>query len=286
MRPHADSPAQPPDDAGEQMKSVLVTGATDGIGRESARQLLELGLHVLVHGRNEARATKAASALTTSNGAGKASPVWGDFSRMREVASLAEQVVALVPRLDTLINNAGVYPSDRHMSEDGFEMTMAVNHFATYLLTRKLLASIERAPRGRIVTVSSMTHQGATLDVEDLEIARGWSAYGAYATSKLANLLFTHALAERMHGREITANALHPGVVGTKLLRAGFGGGGGSVQDGAATSVYLATSPKVDGLTGRYFIACREKKPARGARDRELAEALWLRSEHLLRNFL
>ena len=268
------------------MKTALVTGATDGIGRETARRLLEHGLHVLVHGRSESKATEAASALNAESGSANATPVWGDFSRMREVASMADQVNALVPQLDVLINNAGVYEKERRMSEDGFEMTMAVNHFASFLLTRRLLPTIECAPRGRIVTVSSMTHQGAKLDTKDLELSRDWSAYGAYGTSKLANLLFTHALADRIRGGETTANALHPGVVATKLLRAGFSKGGGSVQDGAATSVHLATSPKVEGLSGRYFVGCREKKPTGAARDGKLADAFWTASERALEKFL
>ena len=139
------------------MKSALVTGATDGIGRETARQLLKLGLHVLVHGRSESKATAAASALNAVSGSANVTPVWADFSRMREVVNMAEQVNALIPQLDILINNAGVYEKERRMSEDGFEMTMAVNHFASFLLTRRLLAAIVSAPRGRIVTVSSMT---------------------------------------------------------------------------------------------------------------------------------
>ncbi|MEE2983283.1 MAG: SDR family NAD(P)-dependent oxidoreductase [Pseudomonadota bacterium] len=268
------------------MKSVLVTGATDGIGRETARQLLELGLHVLVHGRSESKATAAAAALNAVSASANATPVWADFSRMREVVNMAEQVNALIPQLDILINNAGVYEKERRMSEDGFEMTMAVNHFASFLLTRRLLPAIESAPRGRIVMVSSMTHQGANLDPKDLELSHDWSAYGAYGTSKLANLLFTYSLAERMRSGETTANALHPGVVATKLLHAGFSKGGGSVQDGAATSVHLATSPKVEGLSGRYFVSCRENKPTRAARDGKLADAFWTASERALEKFL
>ena len=268
------------------MKSVLVTGATDGIGRATAEQLLEHDWQVLVHGRNETKATKTASDLATAAHHGKTAPVWGDFTRMREVVDLADQINACVPSLDALVNNAGVYEKQRRMSDDGLEMTMAVNHFAHFLLTLKLLETIEKAPEGRIVVVSSMTHQGADLDPRDLELSRDWSGYGAYATSKLANVLFTRALAERIRGGNTTANALHPGVIGTKLLRSSSGMGGGTVGDGARTSVFLATSPEVAGVSGAYFVDCRQQKPSRAARNAKLAEALWSSSENILAEFL
>ena len=268
------------------MKSVLVTGATDGIGRATAQQLLEQDWHVLVHGRNEASATNAASDLSAAAHKGKTSPVWGDFSRMRDVVDLADQVSSCTGSLDVLVNNAGVYEKQRRITQDGFELTMAVNHFAHFLLTLKLLKTIEQAPNGRIVVVSSMTHQGAELDPSDLELSRDWNAYGAYATSKLANILFTRVLAERISDRQVTANALHPGVIGTKLLRSSYGMGGGPVEDGARTSVFLATSPEVAGITGKYFVDCVEKKPSRAARNGKLAEALWSSTENILTEFL
>ena len=268
------------------MKSALVTGATDGIGRATAQQLLEHDWHVLVHGRDEIKATDVASDLAAGAHQGKTSPVWGDFSHMREVVGLADQVSACVSSLDVLVNNAGVYEKQRRISDDGLEMTMAVNHFAHFLLTLKLLKTIEQAPNGRIVVVSSMTHQGAELDPSDLELSRDWSGYGAYATSKLANVLFTRALAERIRDGVATANALHPGVIGTKLLRSSFGMGGGRVEDGARTSVFLATSPEVAGDTGQYFVDCRQKKPSQAARNAKLAEALWSSTESILAKFL
>jgi NAD(P)-dependent dehydrogenase (short-subunit alcohol dehydrogenase family) len=268
------------------MKSVLVTGATDGIGRATARLLLDQDWHVLVHGRNESKAARAASDLAALAHKGKTSPVWGDFSHMREVVGLAEQVTLLVPSLDVLVNNAGVYEKQRRITEDGLEMTMAVNHFAPFLLTSKLMRTIQKAPDARIVVVSSMTHQGAQINPDDLELSRDWSGYGAYAASKLANVLFTNALAERIRARNTTANALHPGVIGTKLLRSSFGMGGGAVEDGARTSVFLATSPEVAGISGKYFVDCRQKKPSRAARNTKLAESLWTSTEKILAEFL
>ena len=264
------------------MKHVLVTGATDGIGYETARQLLDHDLHVLVHGRNEGKAGDAATRIERHAQRGKTTPVWGDLSRMQEVVRLADQVAALTPALDVLISNAGVYEKERRLTFDGFEATLAVNHFAVYLLTRRLLPLLHQAPAGRIVIVSSMTHASGDVDITDLTITRGWSAYGAYANSKLANILFTRALANSLAGSTVTVNALHPGVIATKLLRAGFGGGGRSRADGARTSVYLATASDVAAVSGEYFVDCRAKKPSATARNARLANALWDESERLL----
>jgi NAD(P)-dependent dehydrogenase (short-subunit alcohol dehydrogenase family) len=262
--------------------TVLVTGATDGIGRETARALLTRGCRVLVHGRTEARARAIVRELEPV--LEPAVPVWGDLSRMREVVHLAAQVREQIERLDVLVNNAGVYCKTRVVTEDGFELTMAVNHFAHVLLTHRLLPALGAAPAPRVVNVSSMTHEGAELDLDDLEFARCWSAYGAYAASKLANVLFTRAFAARHP--TISANALHPGVIATKLLRQGFGGGGASVADGARTSVFLALAPEVAGVSGEYFIDCRARAPGRGARDTRAADDLWRVTRARLAAFL
>ncbi len=288
------------------MRTVLVTGSTDGIGFETARQLLATGMHVLVHGRSEAKATRQANALASRVPGGKSTPVWGDLSHMREVVALAEQVRLVAPVLDVLINNAGIYAQRRTITEDGFELTMAVNHFAPYLLTRLVGPSVSKAPAGRIVTVSSMAHQSGDIDLDDLMFENGFDAYSAYATSKLANILFTRALATRLagasstrsslsgtsssgtssFGTDVTANCLHPGVIDTKLLHAGFSIKGSSVEKGARTSVYLATSEKVAGVSGGYFDNCRETSPSRQARNDELGEALWAISERLVADYL
>ena len=265
------------------MKTVLITGATDGIGRETARGLLAKGWHVHVHGRSRSRAERAAAELAESGG--QTTPVWGDLSRMSEVVALAQQVLELGPRLDVLINNAGVFETRRRVTDDGFEMTMAVNHFATFLLTRRLLPAV-LATQGRVVVVASMVHQGAHLDLEDLAFTRRYDGYAAYSASKLANVLFTRALAQRLEGTGVSANCLHPGVIGTKLLRTAFGMGGAPVEQGARTSIYLATSPEVAGMSGGYFVDRHPATPSREARDDRLAESLWLETERQLAVFL
>jgi NAD(P)-dependent dehydrogenase (short-subunit alcohol dehydrogenase family) len=256
------------------LQTFLVTGATDGIGRETARQLVAKDRRVLVHGRTEAKATQAAHALGGE-------PVWGDLANMAEVVALAKQVNAAAPVLDVLINNAGVYEKARHVTPDGLERAMAVNHFAVFLLTRLLLPTIKQ----RIVTVASMTHASGHLDLADLTFAHSYSGYAAYSASKLANVLFTLELARRIKHTSVTANCLHPGVIATKLLHANFGGGA-SVESGARTSVYLATASEVAQVSGAYFVDCRRATPSASARDARLAAALWETTERTLAPYL
>jgi NAD(P)-dependent dehydrogenase (short-subunit alcohol dehydrogenase family) len=270
-------------------RTVLVTGATDGIGRETARQLLALGHRVLVHGRSEDKAERTASLLAKASGSDAALPVWGDLALMREVLELARQVRSLCAALDVLINNAGVLENQRRISADGFEMTMAVNHYATFLLTRLLLDLVQAAPGGRVVTVSSMVHASGRLDLDDLTFARahgGYSGHDAYSASKLANVLFSAELARRLAGTRVTSNCLHPGVIDTKLLHAGFAIKGSPVEEGARTSVFLATSAAVADVTGKYYADCREKPCSAQGRDPGLAQALWQTTEAGLAAFL
>lgn len=249
-------------------KSVLVTGSSDGIGRATAAELAARGWHVLVHGRHARKAAAAAAALGGT-------PVSGDFTCLDEVVTLAAQVREAAPVLHALVNNAGIYPRRRELTDDGFETTIAVNHFAPFVLTHHLLPALKAAPAGRIVNVSSMTHSGAKLDPRALNIEHGWDPYQAYAASKLANIVFTRQLAKNLRRTALTANSLHPGVVGTKLLRAGFSIAGDSPANGARTSVYLVDDPAVAGVSGRYFVDCRATQPARAALDDKFAQAVW-----------
>jgi NAD(P)-dependent dehydrogenase (short-subunit alcohol dehydrogenase family) len=253
------------------MTKALVTGSSDGIGKQTALELARGGAHVIVHGRSEERAAAAASAVG-------AAEIWVcDFGSLEEVRAAASR---LPPGIDVLINNAGVYLQRRQLTKDGYETTFQVNHLAPFLLTNLLLPSLGKG--ARIVNVSSQVHSSGVLAWEDLMGEKNFSGYGAYAQSKLANLLFTRELARRQ--QKATVNALHPGVIGTKLLRGGFGGmGGGSPEQGAATPVYLATSKEVEGVTGKYFVQRREARPAPQALDDEAARRLWDVSARLVR---
>ncbi len=237
---------------------ILVTGSTDGIGQQTALELVQRGHDVLVHGRNREKATAAATALGGT-------PVWGDFSSLKEVRALAAQIDA---PLDVLINNAGLLARQHRLTSDGFEETLQVNHLAPFLLTHLLLPKIA----ARIVNVSSGVHSGGAVG-EPFESLNGLDGYEAYAASKLGNVLFTFALARRV---SLAVNALHPGVIGTKLLRSGFGGmSGAGLAEGAATSVMVATDPSLAKVTGRYFSNQREVSASARARDQALQEAFY-----------
>lgn len=251
-------------------QTILITGATDGIGRESARVLLSQGHTVLVHGRTKEKAERAANDLGTNTIA-----VWGELSRLDEVRALAAQVHDKVDRLDVLINNAGVYSKKRELTADGFELTVGVNHFAHFLLTHLLIDLLKKSPAARIVNTSSGVHVGAALELDDLQLARDWSGYGSYATSKLMNVLFTTELAKRLKGTSIVAHSLHPGVIATKLLRAGFGGGGSPISESSGTTVMVATDPAVGKVTGKYYSDERETRPSPRSQDAALARALY-----------
>jgi NAD(P)-dependent dehydrogenase (short-subunit alcohol dehydrogenase family) len=197
---------------------------------------------------------------------------------------MAHELSARLPRLDVLVNNAGVYKTGRALSRNGFEMTLAVNHLAHFLLTSLLLPLLKKSSEPRVVTVSSMVHTSGRIDLENMNGELKFDAYHAYANSKLANALFANELARREHW--LTSNSLHPGVIGTKLLHAAFNMPGESVARGAQTSVYLATSPEVVGVTGRYFNDCETAAASQQALDQQLARQLWVWSEDAVQGFL
>ena len=254
------------------MKVAVVTGATEGIGKQTAIELVRKGLLVVVHGRSQARAREAADAI------GAQDIAVADFASLAQVRAMGEGLAKKYPKLDVLLNNAGVFAKKRTVTEDGFELTVAVNHFAHFVLTHQLIASLRAAEQGRVVHVASGVHGSGEVDLGDINMEHGWSGYGAYASSKLMNVLFSNELARRLAGTHVTSNALHPGVIATKLLRSGFGGGGASVESGARTSVKVATDPSLAKTTGAYFSDEREVPSSARARDAKLAKAFYDRS--------
>jgi len=270
----------------------LVTGATRGIGRATAEALAKSGAHVLLHGRDSASVGAVCREMVRY---GQVDGVVGDLSSLAAVRKLATDVAAQYPRLDVLVNNAGTGTRRRQTTADGYERTFAINHLAPFLLTNLLLERLKASKAARVVTVSSMAHRSSKLDFEDLNWEkRKFSGLGAYAASKLANILFTVELASRLAGSNVTANCLHPGVVATNIFTA-FGGRTGKVftvllrpfmlspADGAKTSVYLASSPEVANVTGKFFDKCREVAPAAAAQDAAAAKRLWEISAKLTR---
>ncbi|MDX9866171.1 MAG: SDR family oxidoreductase [Anaerolineaceae bacterium] len=256
-------------------KNVLITGATDGIGKETALQLARKGARVLVHGRSEARCQQAVDEIRSQSGSPQVEYVLADFASLAQVRAMAEEVKRRVERLDVLVNNAGGHFKERTLSEDGYEMTLAVNHLAPFLLTNLLLPLLKKSPAGRIVTVSSTLHTVRGLDMDDLQGEQRYRGNAAYALSKLGNILMTRELAERLAGSSVTANSLHPGTVDTKLLRNAFGMSGSSIESGAATSVYLASSPEVAEVSGAYFEHVRQVDAGEQAQDPALQKQFW-----------
>ncbi len=264
---------------------ALITGSTDGIGMQTAVQLARKGWCVVIHGRSEARCRERAAAVRTVTGSKMVDCIWADLGSLAQVRDMARLAYSRFGPIAALIDNAGLFAPKMELSEDGVEMTFAVNHLSHFLLTLLLLELSEWTAPLRIVVVSSMAH-AATMDFDGLVHPRVYSGHQAYAQSKLANLLFAFHLADKLEGSGVTVNALHPGVVGTKLLRAGWGMGGISTEQGAKTSVYLAESPEVTGVTGRYFVDSHQAEPTPFARDRSAQERLWELSRSLCAEFL
>lgn len=271
-------------------KICLVTGATHGIGLVTARALAAAGATVLVHGRDQAAGAAVAADIARASGNSAVRFVRADFMHLDEVRELAEQLARL-PRLDVLINNAGLIDADGRCTAEGYDATFGVNHLAPFLLTNLLLGKLTQSAPARIIVVASEAHRRARLDFGDLMNVRV-SFLRAYERSKLANLLFVRALAPRLEGSGVTVNALHPGFVRSQLFR-GFRGPlrlllttvlwpfMRSPRRGARTSIYLATSPEVEGKSGGYYRDCRRIEPSAAARSDEAAARLWSESLRL-----
>ena len=255
------------------MKTVLVTGSTDGIGKATAKALARLGCQVIVHGPDDARARCVQRDLISATANPDIQAVSADFSSLAQVRELAQEISSL-PRLDVLINNAGIATNHRTLTEDGFESTFGINHLAPFLLTNLLLDLLQDSAPARIVNVSSSVHKRGRMDLGDLQMTRHFSGWDAYCNSKLANALFTCELARRLDSSRVTANFLHPGAVATKLLHV-FRDGGSTVESGAETPVHLALAPEVARVSGHYFVN-RQLTPASSTvDDRRLAAELW-----------
>jgi retinol dehydrogenase-14 len=274
-------------------QTVLITGATGGIGLATAVGLAGLGARIGVVGRDEQRTAAAVDAVRAVPGSGGADAFLADLSVQREVRALASAVLTAYPRVDVLVNNAGGFWSARHVTADGLEWTFAVNHLAPFLLTTLLLDRLGDSAPARVVTVSSDAHRAGRMDFDDLQAQHGYSGIRAYAQSKLANILFTRELARRLDGSTVTANALHPGTVRTGFAREDAGGlmrlalrvGAilmKSPEQGARTSVYAASSPDLAHVTGAYLANSRLATPHQRAQDDAAAARLWAVSEDLV----
>jgi len=277
-------------------KQVLITGASRGIGMATALGLAKMGANLSLLVRDRSRGEKVVEEIRALGAKGKVDLFVADLSSMKDVRRVADEYRSKHDRLDVLINNAGAINMDQEKTADGYERTFATNHLAYFLLTDLLLDLLKKSAPARIVNVASEAHrQAAGVDFDDpMFEKRSYGGFAAYGQSKLANILFTRELAKKLEGSGVTANALHPGVIASGFGRNNKGVFGfimrnlagpflGSEEAGARTSVYLATSPDVEGKTGLYFKSSREATPTRAARDDAAAAKLWELSERLVR---
>jgi NAD(P)-dependent dehydrogenase (short-subunit alcohol dehydrogenase family) len=279
-------------------KTVVITGGNSGIGKAAAIALAGADARVVITARNEQRGRDAVAAIMAESGSQQVELSLFDLADLSSVRSGAADLLERCPRIDVLLNNAGLILSERQVSVDGYEATLAINHLGPFLLTKLLLDRLKASAPSRIVNVASTAHNFARRGMvfDDLMAERSYKSMEVYGRSKLANILFTAELAKRIEGTGVTANSLHPGSVATGYARDGDTTGlmalGVKVynllpisltpEKGARTSVYLCSSPEVDGVTGRYFAKSKEKSPSANARDEAAATRLWEVSEELV----
>lgn len=265
---------------------MVVTGATNGIGLITAHALAQQGARVVLVGRSPERLAMAVAHIQATNPDASLDTVCADLSVQRDVLAVASHIKSHYDRIDVLVNNAGAYFATRQRSSDGIEMTWALNHMAPFILTNELLDLFRQSAPARIITVSSMAHQSAKINFDDLQGERRYSGWAAYAQSKLANILFTYELADRLQQSDITVNCLHPGFVATGFAQnnAGFMAGAMAVlqrffaitpEKGAETSIFLATSPSVAQVTGRYFVDSKAVASSPASYDVTTRRRLW-----------
>jgi NAD(P)-dependent dehydrogenase (short-subunit alcohol dehydrogenase family) len=268
-----------------QGKTVVITGGTNGIGLVTARELARMGAQVVIVSRSEDKCAKTVEQIKKDTGNTNVEFIAADLSVMANIRQAAYEFKNRHTRLDVLVNNAGAIFFKRQVTSDGFEMTFALNHLSYFLFTHLLLDTLKASAPSRIVNVASHAHEGARINFDDLMGGKKYSGYGAYGSSKLANIMFTYELAEKLAGTRVTANALHPGFVATGFARnnggiINFGMGlthlfARTPQRGAETSIYLASSPEVEDITGKYFTDCKAVESDPVSYDKAAQEKLW-----------
>ena len=268
-----------------ERQTILVTGATDGLGKRVASHLARRGATVLLHGRSEQRLRATTEEVRAQTGSERLRPYRADFSSLGEVRGLAGRILTQEERLDVLVNNAGIIASGPGESEDGYELTFAVNYLSHYLLTRLLVPLLREHAPARIVNVASDAQ--SPVDFEDLMLGRDFDAMRAYSQSKLAQVMFTIELSGRLTETAVSVNALHPAtLMGTKMVDEAFGYTRATIEEGADATVRLIASPELQGVTGRYFDGQREGRAEGQAYDETARKELWDLSERLCGPFL
>ncbi len=257
-----------------QDMTVLLTGATDGIGRLTALKLAERGAHLILHGRNKKKLDDTVKEISEHSGNDKIDKLIADFSLLDEVRKMAQNITNSYSKLDVLINNAGAGFTKQHYSREGYELRFTVNYLAPFLLTQKLLPLLRKAAPSRIVNVSSAGQRAVNFD--DVMMEKNFDPSSAYSQSKLALIMYTFELADKLEDQDITVNTLHPGTyLNTKMVRDAGINPWGAPETGAEAEVRLALSPQLDGVTGKYFNVKNEARADSQAYDAEARNKLW-----------
>jgi len=268
-----------------EQETILVTGATDGLGKRVAAELAQRGATVLLHGRNEDRLRTTLEEVGSETGSEKPRSYLADFSSLEDVRELARRILSDEGRLDVLVNNAGIISRERAESADGYELTFAVNYLSHFLLTSLLLTLLRDSSPARIVNVASAGQ--SPIDFEDPLLVRAYDAMNAYSRSKLAQIMFTFELAGRLSEEGVTVNALHPAsLMDTKMVKEIFGHSMSTIEGGAEATVRLAASPELESVTGRYFDGEREARAEGQAYEEATRKRLWDLSEELCGPYL
>ena len=265
-------------------QTILVTGATDGIGKQTAKELASSDYHVIIHGRTDNRVKTTIDEVKNESGNEDVEGYAADFASFKEVSNLADLLNKTYEKLDVLINNAGIFQNKKEETADGYEKTFQVNHLAPFLLTNKLLDLLEKGKKPRIVNVSSMVHATA-IDFENLQGETNFDGSSAYSLSKLCNILFTYKLAGKLESSEIKANCLHPGVINTKLLRMNYGNIGNSVKEGAENLLYVAKYPGLEHVSGKYFVNKMPQSSAQVSYEKNKQDKLWEISQNMVKDY-
>jgi len=262
-------------------KLVLITGSTDGIGKKTALEIVNLGYHVIIHGRNQKSAEQTMDQIKKETKDDCISATFADLGSFNQIIEMTKNIKKQFKKLDVLVNNAGVYRPEKRLSQENIEETFAINYVAPFLLTNLLIDLLKKADSSRIVNVVSQVHSNR-LNLNDLQFQNDYTGVKAYAQSKTCLIMFTYLLAEKLKKTTTTVNCLHPGIINTKLLKAAMSSIGAPVSAGAENLIYIATSHKLEKITGTYFDNNKPKLSKEITYNAEMQKKLWEKTEKLI----
>ncbi|MFX0037048.1 MAG: SDR family NAD(P)-dependent oxidoreductase [Candidatus Hermodarchaeota archaeon] len=262
-------------------KIILITGSTDGIGYQAAVELVKSGHYIILHGRNREKTELTMKRIEMDTNKKNLSIVYADLRSFSQIKEMVNEIYEHFDKLDILINNAGIYKSERSITQEGLEETFAINYVAPFLLSNLLIDLLKKRKPSRIVNVASQVHSNH-FNFENLQFKQGYTGTKAYAQSKTALILFTYLLAEKLKNTGITVNCLHPGVINTKLLKTAMSFGGASPKKGAKTLIYAATAPELENVSGKYFVNNRSEPSKDITYNKGIQKKLWRKTEEII----